>query len=64
MDNPTDFDKAVKWLKVIAEPTRLYLLEKIMEGVQCNCELGKERGSRPTLFPTIIGTEGIRAGQS
>jgi len=49
MDNPTDFDKAVKWLKVIAEPTRLYLLEKIMEGVQCNCELGKERGLAPNL---------------
>lgn len=29
-----------RWLKVISEPNRLLLLEKIIEGVQCNCELG------------------------
>jgi ArsR family transcriptional regulator len=32
----TDF---ARWLKVICEPNRLLLLEKIIEGVQCNCDL-------------------------
>lgn len=38
-----------RWLKVICEPNRLFLLEKIMEGVQCNCELGEELGLAPNL---------------
>ena len=29
-----------RWCKVICEPNRLLLLEQIIEGVQCNCELG------------------------
>lgn len=48
MEN-SDTERISNWLKVIAEPTRLYLLEKIMNGAQCNCELGKERGLAPNL---------------
>lgn len=35
-----DLSELIKWLKVIGEPKRLMLLEKIIDGVQCNCELG------------------------
>ncbi|MEI8132264.1 MAG: metalloregulator ArsR/SmtB family transcription factor [Leptolinea sp.] len=39
-----------RWLKVISEPNRLLLLEKIMEGVQCNCELGGDLHMAPNLI--------------
>ncbi|MFZ3070600.1 MAG: metalloregulator ArsR/SmtB family transcription factor [Anaerolineaceae bacterium] len=38
------------WLKVIYEPNRLMLLEKIVEGVQCNCELGNSLQIPPNLI--------------
>jgi ArsR family transcriptional regulator, arsenate/arsenite/antimonite-responsive transcriptional repressor len=38
-----------RWLKVICEPNRLLLLEKIIEGVQCNCELGDATQMAPNL---------------
>lgn len=37
-------------LKVICEPNRLLLLEKIIEGVQCNCELGDALQIAPNLI--------------
>lgn len=37
-------------LKAIAEPNRLLLLEQIMEGVQCNCELGSALQMAPNLI--------------
>lgn len=43
----TDF---ARWLKVICEPNRLLLLEKIIEGVQCNCELGDALQMAPNLI--------------
>lgn len=39
-----------RWLKVISEPNRLLLLEKIIEGVQCNCELGDVLQMSPNLI--------------
>lgn len=39
-----------RWLKVICEPNRLLLLEKIIEGVQCNCELGDALQMAPNLI--------------
>lgn len=39
-----------RWLKVICEPNRLLLLEKIVEGVQCNCELGDALQMAPNLI--------------
>jgi DNA-binding transcriptional ArsR family regulator len=35
-------------LKVLAEPKRLLILNLLMEGVQCNCELGDARRCHPT----------------
>ena len=39
-----------RWLKVIGEPSRLQLLEKIIQGVQCNCELGSALQMAPNLI--------------
>jgi ArsR family transcriptional regulator len=39
-----------RWLKVICEPNRLLLLEKIIDGVQCNCELGDSLQMAPNLI--------------
>lgn len=39
-----------RWLKVLAEPNRLLLLEQIIEGVQCNCELGDALKMAPNLI--------------
>jgi ArsR family transcriptional regulator, arsenate/arsenite/antimonite-responsive transcriptional repressor len=37
-------------LKVLAEPKRLLLFDLIMQGVQCNCELGEALGIAPNLI--------------
>lgn len=36
-------------LKVLAEPKRLRILDLIMQGVQCNCELGEMLQMAPNL---------------
>ena len=46
-DQLVDF---AKWLKVLGEPNRLLLLEKIIAGVQCNCELGDALNMAPNLI--------------
>lgn len=38
---PTDIQTLANRLKVLAEPKRLLILNLLMEGVQCNCELGE-----------------------
>ncbi len=54
MENPNlskeQIGSLVRWLKVISEPNRLALLEKIIEGVQCNCELGDALQIAPNLI--------------
>jgi ArsR family transcriptional regulator len=42
-------------LSVISEPNRLLLLEKIIEGVQCNCELGDALQMAPNLISHHLG---------
>lgn len=37
-------------LKIISEPNRLRILESIIQGVQCNCELGSELDIAPNLI--------------
>jgi ArsR family transcriptional regulator, arsenate/arsenite/antimonite-responsive transcriptional repressor len=37
-------------LKVLAEPKRLLILHLLMEGVQCNCELGDALQMAPNLI--------------
>jgi ArsR family transcriptional regulator len=44
-----------RWLKVIGEPNRMLLLEKIIEGVQCNCELGSALQIAPNLISHHLG---------
>jgi ArsR family transcriptional regulator len=49
-DTPTvDLHEFARLLKVLSEPNRLMLLNKIIEGVQCNCELGKSLSLAPNL---------------
>lgn len=36
----TDLDNLARQLKVLAEPNRLRIINLLMQGVQCNCELG------------------------
>ncbi len=47
---PTDLQKLANWLKVLAEPRRLLILHHLMEGVQCNCELGEHLQMAPNLI--------------
>ncbi len=41
--------KLASLLKILGEPNRLLLLEKIIEGYQCNCDLGESLSLAPNL---------------
>lgn len=47
---PTDLVALAGQLKVLAEPQRLRILHMLMEGVQCNCELGDALDMAPNLI--------------
>jgi len=47
---PVDLKRMAKWLKVLAEPNRLLIFHFLMEGVQCNCELGDGLKMAPNLI--------------
>lgn len=47
---PTDLQNLAACLKVLAEPKRLLILNLLMEGVQCNCELGEALKMPPNLI--------------
>jgi ArsR family transcriptional regulator len=47
---PVDLAQMAKWLKVLAEPNRLLIFHLLMEGVQCNCELGDGLEMAPNLI--------------
>lgn len=51
----TEVTHFVRWLKVICEPNRLLLLEQIIQGVQCNCELGSALQLAPNLISHHLG---------
>ncbi len=38
--SPVNLEALANQLKVLAEPNRLLIFNLLMEGVQCNCELG------------------------
>ncbi len=38
------------WLRVISEPNRLRILDLLMQGEQCNCEMGDTLGMAPNLI--------------
>jgi ArsR family transcriptional regulator len=46
---PTDLQVLAERLQVLAEPKRLLIFHLLMEGVQCNCELGEALGAPPNL---------------
>ena len=51
IDQPlTDLTSLAGQLKVLAEPKRLRILHMLMEGVQCNCELGDALDMAPNLI--------------
>ncbi len=47
---PTNLQWLTESLKVLAEPKRLLILHLLMEGVQCNCELGDALQMAPNLI--------------
>ncbi len=47
---PTNLQTLADRLKVLAEPKRLLILHLLMEGVQCNCELGDVLQMAPNLI--------------
>ena len=46
----TNFQALAEYLKVLAEPNRLLIFHLLMEGVQCNCELGDTLQMAPNLI--------------
>ena len=47
---PVNLETLADQLKVLAEPKRLLILNLLMEGVQCNCELGGALQMAPNLI--------------
>ena len=48
--SPVDLETLTDRLKVLAEPKRLLIFSLLMEGVQCNCELGDFLQMPPNLI--------------
>jgi ArsR family transcriptional regulator len=48
--SPVNLETLASRLKVLAEPNRLLILEMILQGVQCNCELGNALQMAPNLI--------------
>ncbi|HUE98075.1 MAG TPA: metalloregulator ArsR/SmtB family transcription factor [Anaerolineales bacterium] len=48
--SPVNLETLVDRLKVLAEPKRLLIYNLLMEGVQCNCELGDFLQMPPNLI--------------
>lgn len=51
----SEIERLTVWLKVLAEPNRLRLLDLIMEGYQCNCQLGEELNLPANLISHHLG---------
>jgi ArsR family transcriptional regulator len=47
---PTNLQQLAEWLKVLAELKRLLIFNLLMQGVQCNCELGEHLEIAPNLI--------------
>jgi ArsR family transcriptional regulator len=48
-------ENLLELLRVIAEPNRLQILNLLMEGVQCNCEIGNNLQMAPNLISHHLG---------
>ena len=55
IDKKSDLDKLSNLLKVIAEPNRLQILMLLMQGAQCNCEIGNNLNIAPNLISHHLG---------
>lgn len=53
---PTNLQSLADRLKVLAEPKRLLIMHFLMEGVQCNCELGDALKLPPNLISHHLRT--------
>ena len=53
---PTNLQTLADRLKVLAEPKRLLIMHLLMEGVQCNCELGDALKLPPNLISHHLRT--------
>ena len=49
-ESPANLETLTELLKVLAEPKRLLIFNLLMEGVQCNCELGDFLQMPPNLI--------------
>ena len=47
---PANLESLANRIKVLAEPRRLLIFNLLMEGVQCNCELGSALEMAPNLI--------------
>jgi ArsR family transcriptional regulator, arsenate/arsenite/antimonite-responsive transcriptional repressor len=47
---PVNIESLAERLKVLSEPKRLLIFNLLMEGVQCNCELGDSLQMPPNLI--------------
>lgn len=47
---PVNLERLAERLKVLAEPKRLLILNLLMDGVQCNCEIGEALDLPPNLI--------------
>lgn len=50
LHTPTDLPILADWLKILAEPRRLAIVNLLMAGVHCNCELGEHLQMTPNLI--------------
>ncbi len=53
--SPWSQPQLARMLKVLAEPKRLAILDLLMQGVQCNCELGDALGMPANLISHHLG---------
>ncbi|MFW6069269.1 MAG: ArsR/SmtB family transcription factor [Chloroflexota bacterium] len=52
---PTNLIRLAERMKLLANPKRLQLIHLLMEGVQCNCELGEALDMAPNLISHHLG---------
>lgn len=48
--SPANLKQLAGWMKVLSEPNRLLILNLLMQGIQCNCEIGEELQMAPNLI--------------
>ncbi len=50
-----DTDELAAALKILADPNRLRILDTLLAGTQCNCDLGDRLGMAPNLISHHLG---------